>query len=185
MLVDEYEGLSEPHKVYRYELGMRILLYGFAGFLFVLGIGLGALELAGVDTNGRRPDMGLIGNGILVFVFVGMGLILVLVTCNTKLILTAEGVEYRTLNYRLSTSWENVQAIGPVGRGNHKSEGLLLREFPTQRHGVLGQLTRISLPEKAIPLVGIGSPRYGPISRDLRQHAPHLFGEDGRPRDST
>ncbi len=74
----------------------------------------------------------------------------------TSLILTSEGLEYRTLNYSLSTSWENVQAIGPAGHGNHKTEGLLLREPPMQRHGMLGQLTRITLPDKAILLVGQG-----------------------------
>ncbi len=169
MTTDEHQGVAEPQKVYRVELGMRILLYAFAGFMIVVGIAIGVLELAGVDTNGRRSDMGPIGNGLIVLVFVGMGLMIVLAGRSTKLIMTSEGVEYRTLGYRLTARWENIRAIGPVGRGNHKPEGLLLRDPP----------------DRTIPLVGFGSPRYGPLSRDLKQHAPHLFNEDGRPKDSS
>ncbi len=185
MPIDENRGVAEPQKVYMCDLGLRILFYASGGLMIAAGLGIGALYLAGVDTTGSKPDVGPIGNGLFVLFFVAMGLMLGFAGRSTKLILTVEGVEYRTLDYSMSTTWENVHAIGLVGHGNNRSKGLLLREPPTRRHGVLDKLTRITLPDKAIPLVGFGSPRYGPLSRDLKQYAPHLFDEDGRPRESA
>ena len=180
--VEEYRGAVELQKVYKYDLGLRILCYAVGGLIIVAGTGLGALYLAGVDTTGSNPDIGPVGNGLFVLFFVSMGLMLIFAGRSTKLILTAEGVEYRTLDYSTSTRWDNVQAIGPARYGKSTSESLLLRERASQRHGLLGQLMRISFSGKAIPLMGFGSSRYGPLSRDLQHYAPHLFDEDGRPR---
>lgn len=109
---EEHRGTAGPQKIYRYDLGLRIISYAVGGLMTVTGMGFGALYLAGVDTNGRRSDIGLVGNGLFVLFFVGMGLMIIFAARTTKLIFTAEGVEYRTLNYTRSTTWDNVQAKG-------------------------------------------------------------------------
>lgn len=179
---EEYRGAAEPQKVYRYHLGLRIISYAVGGLMIVSGLGLGALYLAGVDANGRRTDMGLVGNGLFVLFFVGIGLMIILAGRTTKLVLSAEGVEYRTLIHTMSTTWDSVRAIGPASYGKGRSESLILREPLSQRHGLVREVMRLSFPDNVIPLTGFGSSRYGPLSRDLRHYAPHLFDDDGKSR---
>ncbi len=175
-------GESPDAGVYRIETAGRIVFYAFALLLAVVGLGLGALYLGGVDVTGRRPDLGLIGTGLFVLFFVATGAYTAYIARSTRLILSAEGVEYRTPGYRIISGWDNVAAIGPARypRGG-RAESLLLREPSMHAHGVPGALLSLIMPEDATPLRGFGSARSGPLSRDLRRYAPHLLDVERSP----
>ncbi len=156
--------------------------YSFAVLLVALGLGLGALYIAGFDVTGRRPDLGPIGMSLGVFFFVTMGAYVAYIARTTRLILSPEGVEYQTPGYCISSSWGNVEGIGPARhpRGA-RAESLLLREPSMRAHGALGALLSPMMPKDSIPLRGFGSAWSGPLSTDLRRYAPHLLEGERSP----
>jgi hypothetical protein len=170
--------------VYRMDAGFRILLYGMGTLFVLIGLGMGALYLAGVDTDGRNKDIGAIGNGLFVLFFVVMGGSTWRAVRRTRLVLSTDDVVYRTMGYSIVSRWGNVRGIGPARYGRGKAESLLLHEPGMRENGPFGALVRAMsfAPDDAIPLQGFGSARYGPLSRDLRRYAPHLFDEDCRPQ---
>lgn len=175
---------AAPRTVYRMDAGIHILLYGMGTLFVMIGLGMGALYLAGVDTDGRHADVGAVGNGFLVLFFVVMGAFTWRTVRRTRLVLSTDGVMYRTMGYSIVSRWGNVRGIGPARYGRGNAESLLLHEPGMRENGPFGALVRAMsfAPDDAIPLQGFGSARYGPFSRDLRRYAPHLFGEDGRPK---
>lgn len=171
--------------IHRMDTGLRIISYFAALVLIAMGLGLGGLELAGVDTTGPDSEMGPLGVAVHSTLLSGTGVVAAYGTARTRLVLSPEGIEYRTLGYSLSSPWADVVAIGPARFRRGKTvESLLLREPTVHIHSILATLVRFYAPKDAIPLEGLfGSPHYGPLSRDLRRYAPHLFG-GGEPDDA-
>ncbi len=97
---------------------------------------------------------------------------------HTSLMLSADGIEYRSARLTVRSSWENVERLD----GLPLSPRLLLRRpVPIEQQASRREL----LPDqsaggRAIPLRLFGFARESALGRDLARYAPHLF-EGERP----
>jgi hypothetical protein len=169
-------GADRSIKVYRVDPGLRIVFYGLAGLFVLAGVALTALHLRGVDIDGPGRHAGPVAKAALLAAFYGMGVLTAYVASRTRLVLSPQGLEYRSLGYSIACDWGNVESIGRARyRRSESVDSLLLREPALRRHGPFGLLVWLYARSDAIPLEQFGSSRHGPLSRDLKRYAPHLY----------
>jgi hypothetical protein len=88
-------------------------------------------------------------------------------------------IEYRAPVYRIRTTWDNVEAIAPVGGWSRPVQGFLLRRA-VGRYPLLAVL--IALPRRdlarSIPLEIFAVRRWenSALGQEIRRLAPHLLG---------
>lgn len=116
-----------------------------------------------------------------------------LITWQSRLVLTPEGIAHHQFGYTIRTTWENVQFI-TMGRG---VQGLILRQPGTHSRLLRGSLAVMDTTMPGLSGGLVGHPRElaqgrlillapfmyhwkkGPLREDLRRWAPQLFDDQG------
>jgi hypothetical protein len=94
------------------------------------------------------------------------------------LTLSPEGLILDEVEYRLSTTWDNIERIEKKG----KKEVLLLRH-PVKLKGWNAWLYRLAGWHRRISIEPFGqSDDDGELAQDLRRYVPHIFSDTGMPQ---
>jgi len=188
-------GLAQGRTAYPPALGQRMIGY------FIIGLGL--FFLAGtflwVPTTSLVEDTGgfvwIALGGLLFFAFI---LITALAILHTRLVVSPEGIEYRTMGMKARAAWREVVGITTVRQGYNEIESLVLAKPTVQlsswlrallalmpflsfasifsSNGYMGGTYNTDAYRRTIPLSTFFRDwQQSPLGNQLRLYAPKLF----------
>lgn len=145
--------------------GGVIALYGLAGIYTTAP----ALQ----QTESAPPGASVLAPAALLLIFTLPGLLLALHGWRSRLVISAEGVVYHSLFYRVASSWQNIERIGQTRR---RRDAFFLRQSGFAGPRWLAPLVRGSGRDRVIT-ISLHEPnwRNTPLRQEMQRLAPHLF----------
>jgi hypothetical protein len=163
-----------PPKVYGFVLPLWITSFVLGSMVFTIVIILFNLQAERIF-NSDTDIIERVGTPIALLLFSCYGIYFYLNPFYSKLLITVDGYEYRTMFATIKASWTESALINkrPILFGRF---GILHPLTPVIKISKLGEYTGRVIPSREIPINYFGNLTSKLLTNDIRRHAPYLFG---------